>query len=133
MLKLSWTNENVSFVDWHHELKKHFSIFEWEKLPSETDPFFFMFMDGKTVSQGLLEGKLILQKVLLNNEVQTIVQNRKDSPIPKNSDIKASLHFPVTGETEITLHKIIKTVHLWEATINATGKIILVTDDHFSL
>jgi hypothetical protein len=133
MLKLSWTNENVSFVEWHHELKKHFSIFEWEKLPSETDPFFFMFMEGKTVSQALMEGKLILKNALLNTKVETIIQNRITNPIPNLADITAVLNFPVTGETEITLHKIIKTVHLWEATINATGKIILVTDDHFSL
>ena len=53
MLKLSWTKENVAFVDWYHELQKHFAVWDLEKLPTDLLPYFNLFMENKSVAEAL--------------------------------------------------------------------------------
>jgi hypothetical protein len=98
MLKLSRTKENVSFVEWHNELKIHFTIWEWEKLPSETDPFFFLFMDGKTVAQALTEGKLLLSNLSIKPSQLTPMSskdftNENSSFVDWMSTVKSYFYF----------------------------------------
>ncbi len=125
MLKLSWTNENVSFVEWQHELKKHFTIWEWANLPSETDPFFFMFMEGKEVSEALTEGKLILRKLSLHKDSHELSE-KTCTP-----GATATTYNPICGYTKIQL--IEKISNLWWCQILETTTKIYLFEFDFKL
>ena len=115
MSKQNWTKENVTYEEWVMEINRFFFAKEWRIIESPYQTFFPMYQSGMQVSEAIHNGHLITDAVI------------------ENTTIAANLNFPVNGETEIALHKIIKTISIWQATITSNGNMIFVTDDQFTV
>jgi hypothetical protein len=119
-----WTKENSTYENWVLEIRRFFFTKEWLVLESPLKLFYPLYERGFTVAEAILEGHKISDEILHNQAISKQESgNYTEVPEQEKCNINASLlNTNEQKNPNITLHRIVRTGHLWEATVNETGK-----------
>ena len=146
-----WTKENATYENWVMEIHRFFFTDEWAKILNPFQTFFPLYLSGITVAEGIQAGHIVSD---LNSQEQTIASieehmlnqklNERIDVLEKNRveinqtssevvNIEATLKYTEHSGFEITLHKVVRTSFLWEATDDKTGETLYLWDYEFNI
>ena len=130
-----WTKENSTYENWVFEIRRFFFTAEWLVIESPYKLFYPLYERGFTVAEAILEGHKISDEILHNQAISKQESgNYTEVPEQEKCNIDASLLYTIEqNNPNITLHRIVRTSHLWEATVNETGKSEYFWDHEFKI